>query len=105
MAAVDEDLIHTWQKRTVSRRYNRSSNKCRGIFFPPEPKEAPHSGRVLFPKPAFHRAGAAMAPDQSARAPAHRPAYPRTTQFPDRATLRPKECAGPASKCTEGSLQ
>ena len=33
MAAVDENLIHTWQKGTVSRRYNRYSNKCRGNFF------------------------------------------------------------------------
>src|SRR6266540_3610470 len=56
--AVNEDLIHTWQKGTVSRRYNRSSNKCRGNFFPPGPKEAPRFERVLFPEPAFHRVGA-----------------------------------------------
>src|SRR6266571_5509442 len=63
ITAVDEDLIHTWQKGTVSRRYNRSSNKCRGNFFPSGPKEAPRSDRVLFPEPAFHQAEAAMALD------------------------------------------
>src|SRR6266480_7835768 len=55
VATVDENLIHTWQKGIVSRRYNRSSNKCRGNFFPPEPKETHLSGRVLFPRPASHR--------------------------------------------------
>src|SRR4029453_18475161 len=58
MTAVDENLIHTWQKGTVSRRYNRSSNKCRGNFFPSGPKEGPRFGRALFPRPAFHRGGA-----------------------------------------------
>src|SRR6266508_1731703 len=57
ITAVDEDLIHTWQKGTVSRRYNRSLSKCRGNFFPPGPKEAPRFERVLFPEPAFHRVG------------------------------------------------
>src|SRR5438093_13038478 len=63
ITAVDEDLIHTWQKGTVSRRYNRSSNKCRGNFFPPEPKEAHLSGRGLFPEPTFHRAGVGLGID------------------------------------------
>src|SRR4029450_3790379 len=105
MTAVDEDLIHTWQRGTVSRRYNRSSNKCLGNFFPPGPKEGPRSGRALFPRPGFHRAAAAMAPDQSARAPVHRLSLRRITQFPDRATLRAKECAGLASRCKEDSRQ
>src|SRR5882724_128587 len=96
MAAVDEDLIHTWQKGTVSRRYNRSSNKCRGNFFPSGPKKTLRSDRVLFPEPAFHQAGAASGLDQSARAPAHRLAHRQTAQFPDRAILRVKECGGPA---------
>src|SRR4030095_10217295 len=64
ITAVDEDLIHTWQKGTVSRRYNRFLSKCRGNFFPPGPKEAPRSDPVLSPMPAFHRGRAAMAPDQ-----------------------------------------
>src|SRR5678815_953080 len=105
MTAVDEDLIHTWQKGTVSRRYNRSSNKCRGNFFPPEPKEAPRSGRALFPRPAFHQVEAAMERPRSVRALTRRPAYPRTTQFPGRATLRAKERAGPALRCKEDSQQ
>ena len=60
MTAVDEDLIHTWQKGTVSRRYNRFLNKCRGNFFPPEPKEAPRSGQARFPRPAARPVEAAM---------------------------------------------
>src|SRR5205823_6140628 len=105
MTAVNEDLIHTWQKGTVSRRYNRSSNKCRGNFFPPGPKEAPRSDRVLFPEPAFHQAEAASELDQSARAPARRLAHRQTAQFPDHAILRAKECAGPASRSKEDSRQ
>src|SRR5205823_579064 len=105
MAAVDEDLIHTWQKGIVSRRYNRSSNKCRGNFFPPEPKETHLSGRVLFPRPASHRVEAVMERWRSVRAPAHRLAPRRITRFPDHATLLAKECAGLASRCREGSRQ
>src|SRR4029077_137857 len=105
MTAVDEDLIHTWQKGTVSRRYNRSSNKCRGNFFPSGPKEAHRSDRVLFPAPAFHRVGAALGLDQSTRAPVHPLAHRRTAQFPDRTILRAKECARSASRCKEGLRQ
>src|SRR5580704_16705050 len=105
MTAVDEDFIHTWQKGTVSRRYNRSPNKCRGSFFPPGPKKAPRSGQVLFPEPAFHQAGVASGLDQSARAPAHPLAHQRTAQFPDRAILRAKERAGSASGCKEDLRQ
>src|SRR6476661_6415046 len=61
MAAMDEDLIHTWQKGTVSHLNNRFLNKCRGNFFPSEPKEDPRSDRVLFPRPAFHRVEGAAA--------------------------------------------
>src|SRR5437879_5115204 len=103
MTAVDEDLIHTWQKGTVSRRYNRSSNKCRGNFFPSGPKEAPGPDRVLFPGPAYHPVAAALGLDQSARVPAHRLAHRRTAQFPDRAILRAKGCDGLASRCKEDS--
>src|SRR4029453_3867370 len=105
MTAVDEDLIHTWQKGTVLRRYNRSSNKCRGNFFPSGPKETPGSDRVLFPEPAHHPVGAALRLYPSGRVRAHRPAYLRTTQFPDRAILRAKGCAGPALRCKEGLRQ
>src|SRR4029450_12982149 len=105
MTAVDEDLIHTWQKGTVSRRYNRSSNKCRDNFFPSGPKEAPGSDRVLFPEPACHPAGAALGLDQSTRVSAHRLAHRRTVQFPDRAILRAKEWAGPGLKRKEDSQQ
>src|SRR5881397_4306495 len=65
MTAVNEDLIHTWQKGTVSHLNNRFLNKCRGNFFPPGPKEGPRFGRFLFPGPAVHRTGAEMAPAQS----------------------------------------
>src|SRR5947207_15491128 len=105
MTAVNEDLIHTWQKGIVSRRYNRSSNECRGNFFPPEPKEAHLSGRDLFPEPTFHRAAVAAGLDQSAHASAHRPAHRRTAQPPDHATLRAKGCADPALRCKEDSQQ
>src|SRR5438046_10393630 len=100
MTAVNEDLIHTWQKGIVSRRYNRSSNKCRGNFFPPEPKEAHLSGRGLFPEPTFHRARVGLGLDCSAHAPAHRPAHRPTAQFPDHATLRAKPLAGLSCRCT-----
>src|SRR4029453_1758108 len=103
MAAVDEELIHTWQKGTVSRRYNRSSNKCRGNFFPPGPKEGPRSGQALFPRPTAHQVEAGTAPAQSARARAHRPAHQRITQPPDRAKLLAKECAGPVWRRKEDS--
>src|SRR5436309_8207309 len=103
MAAVNENLIHTLQKGIASHLNNRSSNKCRGNFFPPGPKEAPRSDRVLFPEPAFHQAEAASELDQSARAPARRLAHRQTAQFPDHAILRAKECAGPASRCKEDS--
>src|SRR6267154_4160161 len=102
MTAVDENLIHTWQKGTVSRRYNRSSNKCRGNFFPPEPKEASRSDRALFPRPAAHRSGAVLGPEQSVRAPARRLVFRRTVKLPDRAILHAKEYAGPASRYKEG---
>src|SRR5262245_37744880 len=105
IAAVNEDLIHTWQKGTVSRRYNRSPSKCRGNFFPPGPKEAPRSVSALFPMPAFHPAEAAMAPDQSARALAHRPAHQRTKPPPDHAIPRARGCASPALRCKEDSRQ
>src|SRR5437762_3629686 len=105
MTAVNEDLIHTWEKGIVSRRYNRSSNKCRGNFFPPEPKEAHLPRRGLFPEPTFHRAGVGLGLDQSAHAPAHRPAHRRTAQLPDHATLRAKECAGLALRYKEDSQQ
>src|SRR4029453_559144 len=65
--AVNENLIHTWQKGTVSRPFNRFWNKFPGNFFPPGPKEAPRFERVLFPEPAFHRVGAASGPARSAR--------------------------------------
>src|SRR6266508_4542541 len=103
--AVNEDLIHTWQKGTVSRRYNRSSNKCRGNFFPPEPKETHLSGRALFLRPASHRGQAAMAPPRSGRALTRRPPYLQKAQPPDRAILRAKVCAAPASRCKEDSRQ
>src|ERR1700730_5268886 len=105
MTAVDEDLIHTWQKGTVSRRYNRSSNKCRGNFFPSGPKEAPGPDRVLFPERAYRPVGAALGLDQSAHAPAHRLAHRQTAQLPDHAILLAKECAGLAMRCKEDSQQ
>src|SRR5438094_4454973 len=105
MTAVNEDLIHTWQKGIVSRRYNRSSNKCRGNFFPPEPKESPRFDRALFPGPAFHLVEVAMAPVRPIPAPTRRPAYRRTAQLPDHLILRAKVCAGPAWRYKEDSQQ
>src|SRR5262245_65906512 len=88
IAAVNEDLIHTWQKGTVSRRYNRSPSKCRGNFFPPGPKEATRSVSALFPMPALHPAEAAMTPDQSTRIPDNRPPHHRTKPPPNHANTR-----------------
>src|SRR4026209_2401919 len=105
ITAVDEDLIHTWQKGTVSRRYNRFLKKCRGNFFPPGPKEAPRSGQARFPRPTVRQVEAGTAPDQSARAPTHRLAHQRITQPPGRAKLRAKEYAGPVWKCKEDLRQ
>src|SRR5437867_11049072 len=65
ITAVDEDLIHTWQKGTVSRRYNRFSKKCRGNFFPPGPKEAPRSDQARFPRLTVRQVEAGQVPDQS----------------------------------------
>src|SRR5206468_7325034 len=103
MAAVNKDFIHTSQTGTVSPLNNRFLNKCRGNFFPPGPKEAPRSGRVLFPEPAFHRAGAEMAPAQSVRAPAHRLARWRKAPPPDHVKLRGKECGALVLRCKEDS--
>src|SRR6266567_6235856 len=69
VTTVDEDLIHTWQKGTVSHLNNRFSNKCPDNFFPPRPKEALRSGQALFPGPAFRPGEVAWEPAQSVRAP------------------------------------
>src|SRR5215470_13221038 len=98
---MDEDLIHTWQKGTVSGRYNRFSNKCRGNFFPPESKKAPRSGRVRSPRRACHRAEVGLGLDQSTRAPTHHLVLRRKPQSPDHATPRVKECADPVWRCKE----
>src|SRR6266513_267547 len=66
MAAVDENLIHTLQEGNVSHLNNRFSNKCRGNFFPPGPKEAPRFGRFRSPGPAFHRVAGSLAPSATA---------------------------------------
>src|SRR5438874_4871382 len=91
MAAVNEDLIHTWQKGTVSDLNNRFSNKCRGNFFPPGPKEGPRSGRALFPGPAFHPGEVAEGLVQSIRARIRHRALRRTEQPPDRVKRHVKE--------------
>src|SRR5882724_3822016 len=105
MAAVDEDLIHTWQKGTVSHLNNRFSNKCLGNFFPPGPKEGARFGRVRFPRPAIHRAEGGMAPVQSVQAPTHRPARWRKARPRGRAELRAKEYGAAVLRCKEGSRQ
>src|SRR6266487_2902279 len=73
MAAMNKDFIHTSQPGNVSHLNNRTWNKCRGNSLPPGPKKAHRFGRFRSLTPAIHRAEAATAPAQSARAPAHRP--------------------------------
>src|SRR5207247_7626724 len=82
MTAVNEDLIHTWQKGTVSHLNNRFLNKCRGNFFPPGPKEGPRFGRLLFPGLAVHRTGAEVATAQYVREPSYRLEHRHTTRLP-----------------------
>src|SRR5437016_3146249 len=103
MAAVNENLIHTWQIGTVSHLNNRFSNKCRGNFLPPGPKKAHHSGRFRSLTLAFHRAEAATAPAQSSRAPTHRLARWRKARPLDRVRPRGKACGGLVSRRKEDS--
>ena len=39
IAAVNEDLIHTWQTGIVSLLHNRFLTRCRGNFSPPEARK------------------------------------------------------------------
>src|SRR5207248_7871309 len=105
MAAVNENLIHILQKGIASHLNNRFSNKCRGNFFPPSPKEAPRSGRFRSPTPAFLPAEAAMVPVQSVRALLRLLGCWRKLRPPDRAKPRGKECAALVSRHTEDSQQ
>src|SRR5260370_8256787 len=69
MAAVNKDLIHTWQRGIVVYLNNRFSNKCRGNFFPPMWKKALRSGPARFPRPAFRPRSPALPPAHSSTAP------------------------------------
>src|SRR5438477_9148786 len=90
MTAVNEDLIHTWQKGTVSYLNNRFLNKCRGNFFPPRPKEALRPGRPQFPGPAFRLGEAACGTAQSICPPIRPRAGRRKARPPDRVRLHVK---------------
>src|SRR5438552_416539 len=103
MAAVNKDLIHTWQKEIVVYLNNRFSNKCRGNFFPPRSKETARSGRSQSPGPAFHPGEGAPGPAQSMRAPARRRAPRKTARPQDRAKPRAKEYVDLAPRCREDS--
>src|SRR5437762_12075773 len=63
IAAVNKNLIHTWQTEIVFYLNNRFSNKCRRNFFPPIWKESLRSAPARFPTPAFRPGEAAPAPD------------------------------------------
>src|SRR5206468_9910163 len=91
MAAVNKNLIHTWQTEIVFYLNNRFSNKCRGNFFPPMWKKALHSGQFQSPRPAFRPGEAAPAPDQSVPALIRRHARQQKAQLPGRAKPRAKE--------------
>src|SRR6266571_8525746 len=101
MAAVDENLIHTSQKGIASHLNNRFSNKCRGNFSPPSPKEAHRFGRFRSPRPAFLPAEAAMVPVQSVRELIHYRTRWQRLRPPDRVTLRGKACRGLVSRRKE----
>src|SRR6266699_690990 len=73
MAAVNTNLIHTWQTEIVFYLNNRFSNKCRGNFFPPMSKKAPRSGRGRFPKRASRPAEDEAVPARSGRGSIRRP--------------------------------
>src|SRR5213079_312268 len=105
MAAVNQNLIHTWQKEIVLYLNNRFSNKCRGNFFPPGSKEAPRPGRFRSPKPAFPRDAGATAPAQPVRVSIHHHAPWRKLRLPDRLKLRATECAGLVSRYKEDLRQ
>src|SRR5438552_12194494 len=85
IAAVNKNLIHTWQTGIVFYLNNRFSNKCRGNFFPPIWKKAVHSGPARFPRPAFRPGAGALAPAQSVPGSIRPPARRRRAQLPDRA--------------------
>src|SRR6266705_6697777 len=103
VAAVDENLVHTWQKGIVSHLNNRFSNKCRGNFFPPRPKEALRSGRVRFPRPASRPGEVAEPLAQSIRALIRHRAPRRRGRPPDRVKLHVTEYVDLAWRCREDS--
>ena len=103
MAAVNQNLIHTWQKEIVLYLNNRFSNKCRGNFFPPRSKEAPRSDRARSPGPAFHPGEGAPVLAQSMRAPTRRRAPRQKALLPGRAKPRVKDYVDLAPRCREGS--
>src|SRR5713101_6191449 len=90
MAAVNTNLIHTWQTEIVFYLNNRFSNKCRGNFFPPMSKKAPRSGPGRFPGPANPPVEDA-ASVQSVRRLVRRLSRRRRGRPPDRAGPRAKE--------------
>src|SRR5204862_6295263 len=51
-APVDENLVHTCQQGLACHLSNRFSNKWRGNFLPPRPKEALRWGRIQSATPA-----------------------------------------------------
>src|SRR5437773_12058236 len=93
MPAVNENLIHILRKGIESHLNNRFSNQCRGIFFPPRPKEALRSGRARFPRPAVRPDEAVPGPAQSIRAPTRHLARRKKARLPDRSGLPAKEYA------------
>src|ERR1700745_2803327 len=105
MAAVYENLIHTWQRGIGSHLNNRFLTKCRDIFFPPEPKEALRYARFRSPRQAVHRSEAAQGPVQSIREPIRHRWRPQRVQSPGRVRLRGKDYVDPARRYMEDSRQ
>src|SRR5438067_10564532 len=69
IAAVNKNLIHTWQTGIVFYLNNSFSNKCRGNFFPPILKKAVHFVPARFSRPPFPSDAGALVSAQSVSGP------------------------------------
>src|SRR5438477_13203996 len=103
MAAVNKNLIHTWQTEIVSYLNNRFSNKCRGNFFPPMSKKAPCSDPGRFPGRASRPVEDAAAPVRSAHRLVRHLWRRRRGRSPDRAGPHAKEDVDLAWRCSANS--
>src|SRR5437868_6002970 len=105
IAAVNKNLIHTWQTEIAFYLNNRFSNKCRGNFFPPMWKKALHSGPARFPRPASRPSAGVPAPAQSVSSLIRPPARRQKARRPDHVKPRAKAYVDLAPRYREDSQQ